>query len=391
MIQAQSSSGVCSVQHWFSAGAALDPEERSGLAHFLEHLMFAGSAKFGPQVYDKFIERCGGDNNAATWTDWTSYRATVPTTALDELMEMEVDRITNPPKLQEFLSSERGVILEERQQTVENDPDAVAEEIMLKELLPNHPYGRPIIGTREAINLISTNDLAKAHQEYYTASNLTFVLAGGGPREFEIARNRLETLPATSIPKSAPPRLSNLQPGTVVAADVPSTRLHWFGIVPGHDEKQWATFATLGYLLAGSSASLLTNALKIEKQLAHAVHVYPSTGIGTSLWRMEVTLMQDASAQEAIDRVRQNITRIKNGAVNEELILAATMRKRTDFHREWLSLDGAADFLGSRLCHGTTLETMQNLWKVVPSNEELASAASQVLEEWSLFSVVPND
>ena len=133
---------------WYHVGAADEPAGTSGIAHFLEHLMFKGTDTVGPNEFSAIVEAQGGDDNAFTSWDYTAYFQRVAADRLDLVMGLEADRMRNLRLLQDDVDSERQVILEERGERTDSSPGALLSEQMRAAQYLNHPYAIPIIGWR---------------------------------------------------------------------------------------------------------------------------------------------------------------------------------------------------------------------------------------------------
>ncbi len=131
---------------WYRVGAADETTGQSGIAHFLEHLMFKGTEANPGDVFRNRVAAIGGDENAFTSADYTAYFQRVAKENLGEMMEFEADRMANLVLTDEVVATERDVVLNERRDRVEKNPDAQLHEALLRTLYLNHPYGRPIIG-----------------------------------------------------------------------------------------------------------------------------------------------------------------------------------------------------------------------------------------------------
>src|SRR3569832_702956 len=131
---------------WYKVGSADETPGKSGLAHFLEHLMFKGTAKHPAGEFSQTVLRIGGNENAFTSLDYTGYFQRVPREHLAKMMEFEADRMTGLILKDENVLPERDVVLEEFNMRVANNPDARLSEQIMAALYLNHPYGRPVIG-----------------------------------------------------------------------------------------------------------------------------------------------------------------------------------------------------------------------------------------------------
>ena len=163
---------------WYNFGSGIEKTGKSGLAHFMEHLMFKGTRKFPDNYYSNFISKIGGSENAFTSYDYTAYYQVFPKSELKKMMKMEADRMTNLTLTQENVEIEKRVILEERFQRIESDPSSKLDESMRSILFPNHYYGRPIIGWRHEIEGLSYEDVLSFYKENYKPNNAILVLSG---------------------------------------------------------------------------------------------------------------------------------------------------------------------------------------------------------------------
>ena len=163
---------------WYNFGSGVEETGKSGLAHFMEHLMFKGTRKFPDNYYSNYISKIGGSENAFTSYDYTAYYQVFPKSELKQMMKMEADRMTNLTLTKENVEIEKRVILEERFQRVESDPSSKLDESMRSILFPNHYYGRPIIGWRHEIEGLRYEDVLSFYKENYKPNNAILVLSG---------------------------------------------------------------------------------------------------------------------------------------------------------------------------------------------------------------------
>ncbi len=163
---------------WYRAGAADEPPGKSGIAHFLEHLMFKGTDKIPPNQFSALIEAQGGDDNAFTSWDYTAYFQRIAADRLEMVMEMEADRMRNLRLTEDDVATERQVILEERAQRTESDPGSLLTEQMRAMQFLNHRYGIPIIGWRHEMEGLTREDALAWYSKFYAPNNATLVIAG---------------------------------------------------------------------------------------------------------------------------------------------------------------------------------------------------------------------
>ncbi len=163
---------------WYKVGAADEPIGQSGIAHFLEHLMFKGTETAPPGTFSQTVARLGGRENAFTGHDYTGYFQTVAREHLETVMALEADRMANLVLSKEQIETERQVVLEERRQRIENEPRAILGEMMDAVLFLNHPYGRPIIGWRHEIEGLERGQILEFYRRHYAPDNAILVVAG---------------------------------------------------------------------------------------------------------------------------------------------------------------------------------------------------------------------
>jgi len=163
---------------WYRVGAADEPPGHSGIAHFLEHLMFKGTDEVPSGKFSEIVQAQGGSDNAFTSWDYTAYFQRVAADRLDLVMKLEADRMRDLRLTQEDVATERAVILEERTTRTDSDPGALFEEQAQAAQYLNHPYGIPIIGWRHEIEQLDRDDALAFYRRFYAPNNAVLVVAG---------------------------------------------------------------------------------------------------------------------------------------------------------------------------------------------------------------------
>jgi zinc protease len=163
---------------WYRVGSADEPPGVSGIAHFLEHLMFKSTDRIESGAFSKVIARMGGQDNAFTSHDVTGYYERVAKDRLRTVMEMEADRMRNLKLTEREVATEREVILEERRSRTENNPSSILSEQMSAALYQNHPYRIPIIGWMHEMAKLSREDALTFYKRFYAPNNAIVVVAG---------------------------------------------------------------------------------------------------------------------------------------------------------------------------------------------------------------------
>ena len=302
---------------WYRVGAADEPPGHSGIAHFLEHLMFKGTDKVGPNQFSGIVEAQGGDDNAFTSWDYTAYFQRIAADRLDMVMEMEADRMRNLRLTEEDVTTERQVILEERAQRTDSDPGALLMEQMRAAQFLNSPYGIPVIGWRQEMADLSREDALSYYQRFYAPNNATLVIAG------DVTPDTVKTLaekyygplkPSDGIvPRVRPQEPPQLAERRLVMEDERVSEPYVFRtyLAPERDpgnQREAAALTVLAELLGGNGqTSVLARALQFDTQVAvYSSAFYDGTSIDDATFGLAVTPAQGVSladAEAALDKV----------------------------------------------------------------------------------------
>ena len=196
---------------WYRVGAADEPRGVSGIAHFLEHLMFKSTEKIPSGEFSKIVARLGGNDNAFTGHDATAYFQRVAKDRLKQVMSMEADRMVNLRLAEKEVLTERDVILEERRSRVENNPSAILDEQMSAALYQNHPYGIPVIGWMHEIARLTPQNAIDFYKAHYAPNNAILVVSGDVEPE-EVRKLAVETYGAIPRNPAVVPRQRVTEP-----------------------------------------------------------------------------------------------------------------------------------------------------------------------------------
>jgi zinc protease len=302
---------------WYKVGSADETPGKSGLAHFLEHLMFKGTSKHPAGEFSQTVLRIGGNENAFTSTDYTGYFQRVPREQLGKMMEFEADRMTGLILKDENVLPERDVVLEEYNMRVANNPEARLAEQIMAALYLNHPYGRPVIGWHQEIEKLDREDALAFYRRFYAPNNAIVVIAGDvDAREVrpmaEQTFGQVAPQPAIPARRIRPQEPEPVAPRTVTLADphVEQPSLRRYYLVPSAATAtagESPALDVLAQLMGGGSNSYLYRALVVDKPLA----VSASAGYqGTSLDATQ--FMVSASPKPGVDfaQIEQVIDRV---------------------------------------------------------------------------------
>ena len=263
---------------WYKVGSADETPGKSGLAHFLEHLMFKGTAKHPAGEFSQTVLRIGGNENASTSVDYTNYYQRVPKEQLPTMMEFEADRMTGLVLKDENVLPERDVVLEEYNMLVANNPDARLNEQIMAALYLNHPYGRPVIGWHQEIEKLDREDALAFYRRFYAPNNAILVIAGDvDAAEIRplVERNfgSIPAQPAIPARRVRPQEPDPTAPRTVTLADprVEQPNMRRYYLVPSATTAaagESAALDVLAQLIGSGSNSYLYRALVVDKPLA---------------------------------------------------------------------------------------------------------------------------
>src|SRR6201994_2506923 len=209
---------------WYKVGSADETPGKSGLAHFLEHLKFKGTAKHPAGGFSQTVLKVGGNENAFTSNDYTGYFQRIPKEQLPTMMEFEADRMTGLILKDENVLPERDVVLEEYNMRVANNPDARLNEQMMAALYLNHPYGRPVIGWHHEIEKLDREDALAFYHRFYAPNNAILVIAGDTDVKevrplVEKNFSNIPAQPAIPARRIRPQEPEQVAPRTVTLAD----------------------------------------------------------------------------------------------------------------------------------------------------------------------------
>lgn len=355
---------------WYKVGSADEPAGKSGIAHFLEHLMFKGTKKHPTGEFSKAVAAIGGQENAFTTADYTGYFQRTSREHLKMLMEFEADRMTGLVLTDKVVKPELNVVLEEQNQRVANNPGAKLGEQLEAALYLNHPYGKPVIGWRHEIEKLNREDALQFYRRFYTPNNAVVVVAG------DVTSDEVKALAEATYGKVKPrakisPRLRPQEPVQnavrhIELADprVAQPSLQRYYLVPsGATAKpgEAESLDVLAHILGGTTTSQLYRTLVVERGVAVNVGAWyqdaalDETRFGVSgTPKPGVTLPQ---LEEAIDSVIADV--IAKG-VNADDLERAKNRLIADTVYAQDNQATMARWYGTAMTTGSSVEKVTN-------------------------------
>ena len=353
---------------WYRVGAADEPPGKSGLAHFLEHLMFKGTPSVPSGAFSRIVAANGGSDNAFTSQDYTAYVQRIASDKLELVMRMEADRMVNLQLTEEEAAPERGVVREERRSRTDNSPGAQLYERRRAVTYLRHPYRIPLIGWKTEIDGLTAADALAFYRTHYAPNNAIVIVAGDATAELVrgLAEKHYGKFPRRPVPARARP----VEPEQLAAkrvtlkserVHVPSVSITWRApSFAAGETRHTYPLLLLDDILGGGATSRLHRRLVIEEQAASGAG---AGYLGTALDMGEFTVSASALAGGDIDRVeallRDEIARILELGVTEaelarskRAMLAAAVYARD-------GLGAAPRVIGRALTTGRTIADVE--------------------------------
>ena len=377
---------------WYKVGAADEAPGETGLAHFLEHLMFKGTDKIKPQEFSKIIAKNGGQDNAFTTQDYTAYVVNVARDRLDLVLEMEADRMQNLKLSDDIVLPERDVVREERRTRIGNDPGSKLAEEMDATLYMNLPYHRPVIGWDHEIEQLSTEKALAFYHEYYAPNNAILVLSGDitAAEARPLAEKYFGSIPRRDVPGHRPAvEPPHYAAKRVILKDAGVQQPQWTRsyLAPSYNQgetKDVYALQVLAELLGGSTSSRLYRSLVVHDKLAAGVYVgYEASRNYLGEFMIQATPQQGVAMEKVEAAIDAELAKILDSGVTPEEVAKAkkSLVAGAVYARD--SLGAPARILGMALATGGTVDRVES-WPdkidaVTP--DQVRDAALDVLRE----------
>jgi zinc protease len=266
-------SPIVSFQVWYRVGSRNERAGATGIAHLLEHMMFKGTPRYGPRQFAQLVEQNGGNDNAFTTQDVTSYFVNIAAERIDLVLELEADRMQHLILDPKAIDGEREVVIEERRTRTEDDPGGVLSEEVSAIAFKAHPYGAPVIGWMEDLKRITPEEIRAFYRRYYVPNNALIVAVG----DFK-APELLQKITRIfgQIPRGeTPPEVTAVEPPqsgerrvTVRKAEARLPIVYMGFHVPNYTSADAPALEILSVVLSGGRASRLYKNLVYQRQLA---------------------------------------------------------------------------------------------------------------------------
>ncbi len=353
---------------WYRVGAADETPGVSGIAHFLEHLMFRGTDSLDDGEFSRIVGRNGGQDNAFTSWDMTAYFQNVAVDRLPLVMEMEADRMVNLALDADIVDTERSVIIEERRERIDDNPSSRLSEQMLAALYQNHPYGRPIIGWEHEMAELSLEDAAEFYETWYAPNNAILIVSGDidAAELRPLAERIYGPIPSRPVPERARPQEPEVAIARrIVLTDPNVQQPSWrrFYLAPsyarGATEHAYA-LQVLNEIFGAGTTSRLYEALVLDQGIAvgagsaYSPVYFDETEIGIFVapnGDVDPEVIEAAVDAEIALLLSEGVEEWEVESAKERLVLAAIYARD--------SLGGPARTLGRALTAGVGIDVVE--------------------------------
>lgn len=350
---------------WYRIGAADDPRGKSGLAHFLEHLMFKGTETIAPGEFSKLIAQAGGRDNAFTAADYTGYHQTVASDQLGLLMRLEADRMTGLVLEDSVVLPERDVVLEERRMRVDNEPAALLHEQLMASLFLNGSYRIPTIGWETEIRRLGTGDALAFYRQWYAPNNAILVVTGDveASEVRRLAEKYFGPIPTRPLPARVrldePPHraAARLEMNKARVAQ-PSWRRVYLAASYHAGETQHAyALQVLAEILGGGAGSRLYQALVLRDAIALGAGAgYAPNALGLATFSVNAVPKPGIGVSDLEAAVEAQLRKLVAEGVDPDEVRRAQQRLQAAAIYAHDSLAGPANIVGAALATGQTLD-----------------------------------
>ena len=321
-------SPIVSFQVWYRVGSRNEQRGATGIAHFLEHMMFKGTPTRGAKQFARLIEQNGGQDNAFTSQDVTSYFVDIAVDKLDLVIELEADRMQNLLLDPKEIASEREVVIEERRTRTEDDPGGFLGEEVGSIAFKAHPYGYPIIGWMEDIKRITPAEIRAFYKTYYVPNNATVVAVGAfrAPAVLDKMQRTFGRIPRGKAPPPVlavePPQNGERRVTVRKEAQLPIVYMAWH--VPNQRSSDAPALEVLSTILSGGRASRLYRDLVYQRQLAlEAGGDYSYFALDPNLFWFWATPMPGQTPETLEAELSRHMERLKTEPVTDEELARA--------------------------------------------------------------------
>ncbi len=323
----------------------------TGLSHFFEHMMFNGSKKFGPKMFDQTMEFNGGANNAYTTQNVTVYTDWFPVNAMETIFDLESDRISSLSIDPKMVESERGVVLSERSTGLENSPWNMLSDALNAAAFQEHPYHWTVIGYESDIKNWTKEDLEKYFRTYYAPNNCVVVVSGNVKVDEvkRLAEKYMASIPANDPPKPVhliePPQTGERR--VTVQKEVTTPYLMIGYHTPEAKHKDFYSLSILSSILSSGNSSRLYSALVDKKQLATMIASDFSESFDPNLFQIYGLAAAGVKESDLEAAVYEEIEKIKKDGITSLELQKIKNQKLMEFYSQIETINGKSNNIGT--------------------------------------------
>lgn len=387
-------------QVWYRAGSMDEAPGTTGAAHVLEHMMFKGTRRVGPEEFSRIVAEAGGRENAFTSADYTVYFEQVHRDRLPLVMRLEADRMANLVIRPEEFAREIKVVMEERRWRTEDQPRSLLEENLLATAFAAHPYKWPVIGWMQDLQNMTWKDALTWYRHWYAPNNATLIVVGDVDPDqvFNLARRYYGPLAKKPVPARKTmeePAQRGIKHVIVKApAELPFVRFAYKAPVLRDPVNDWEPFALslLAQLLGGDDAARLNQTLVRDNRIASSVSAeYEMISRGPGMLFVEAAAAQGRSGIELESAIRDVVTRVATGGVSAEELERAKVQRLAQIVYRRDSLFAQALELGQLETSGLSFREADRIperFKAITAEQVQAVAAKYLVDDGSTVALL---
>jgi predicted Zn-dependent peptidase len=363
---------------WIGAGSRDETAPQAGMSHFIEHLLFKGSARYSGVEIAQTFDALGGELNAATAKEYTVIYARVLDAPLETALDVMADMLLAPTFDPAEMDSERDVVLEEIAM-YEDTPQDQVHDLVSRAVFHEHPLGRPVIGTAEVISTASAADVRSYHDERYVGPNI--VVAAAGNLDHEPLAHLVETrfAPLSRIPNPAtgvrPVWLDDPQPRALFQRkDTEQCHVCLGGLgLPRSDKRRFAA-SLLDSILGGSASSRLFQQIREQRGMAYSVYTYASQYADTGMIGVYVGTREE-NLEECLKIIAEQFQHMGEGDIAAAELSRAKENLKGRIMLSMESTSNRASRLGKSVLTDTELLSLDRVCAEIDAVEPEAIAA----------------
>ena len=335
---------------YFKVGSRNEWPGVTGISHLFEHMMFNGSAKFGPKVFDQTIESSGGYSNGSTWYDYTNYYEEVSSDRLETVLELESDRMRSLLITPENLEQERSIVKEERRLRVDNSPEGKLFEVLQSNAWSASPYRWPVVGWEPDLDNIALEDSRSYFQTYYAPNNAIVTLVGDvdAARVVELMTKHFGDIPKQAAPRvvidAEPEQKGEKRVTHRMRAELPAEMIG-YKAVPWNSG-DFPALAVAASILTDGESSRLYRSLIYDKQIATETYAFFRPALQNSLFIIYAQGKETVAGTTLESAIYEELIHLGSGGVTDRDLQKARNQIRIEALREMKTNAGRAERIG---------------------------------------------